>query len=178
MDNENEKVDVDFEGERKTEFEKILIPEDSYNFKVTSISPQKMPAWGKKDKLITKLIFSLELIDMHAGKKNVGKTISHFMTPTILKAPKAIMGKKAYSNSKLYDLLADLNLLEKAKVKREQIGELVGLVAFLSGELVGREVRASVKIVNANTEGAYSSVAKISRFVEGEGLVAEKKFFG
>lgn len=157
MTQEIKEVLIDFEGENAPEsnFERVLIPEDSYNGKVKQIDKVELPNFNDKTKKEMKLKVVVEV---------EGKELVHFLAPKIMKA--STTSKKKYSNSKLYDLLVDLKLKDKAKEVKEQLVTIDGLQLFLSQELAGKMVRVAVKTSKANTEEAYSTIGKILRFVE------------
>jgi hypothetical protein len=153
-----QEVLLDFDGENAPEsnFERILIAEDSYNGKIKGIEKVELPNFNDKTKKETKLKV---IIDIE------GKELAHFLAPKIMKA--STTSKKKYSNSKLYDLLVDLKLKDKAKEIKDQLTTIDGLQLFLSQELIEKTVRVQVKTSKANTEEAYSTIGKILRFVEG-----------
>jgi hypothetical protein len=160
---ETEQVPINWEEQKKTDFERILMPEDSYNFKVEKIEKQTNQKYGGKEgEKETQLKISLTVTDQNAGTAN-GKTLFHYVTPKISKGNTNKSGK-VYSNSKLYDLLSDLGLKEKAKID-EGIKTIDGLQLFLSTNMAQKIIRANVKTVHPNTDQAYSKVQKILRFV-------------
>lgn len=161
MTEEKNEVVIDFEGENQLEsnFERVLIPEDSYNAKISSVETIELPNYSDKNKKDIKLKIT-GLIQTEEGAKE----LVHFLTPKIMKANNK--SKKVYSNSKLYDLLVDLKLKDKAQEQQEEIKTLDGLKLFLSQELVKKMVRVQVKTSKANTDEAYSTISKILRFVE------------
>jgi hypothetical protein len=148
---------LDFDGEHAPEsnFERVLIAEDSYNGKIKGIEKIELPNFTDKTKKETKLKVTIIVEE---------KELVHFLAPKIMKA--STTSKKKYSNSKLYDLLVDLKLKDKAKEKKEELTTIDGLQLFLSQELVGKTVRVQVKTSKANTDEAYSTIGKILRFVE------------
>lgn len=154
---EKQEVLIDFEGENAptTTFERVLIAEDSYNGTIKAIEKAELPNFNDKTKKEVKLKLVIEV---------EGKELAHFLAPKIMKA--STSSKKKYSNSKLYDLLVDLKLKDKAKELQDQLTTIDGLQMFLAQELTNKKVRVSVKTSKANTEEAYSTIGKILRFVE------------
>lgn len=161
---ENEEVVVDFEGATNipsTNYEKILVPEDSYNCAVKGIEVVHVPDYDKPNQKVTKLAIECELLE-GASK---GKQIAHLLFPKITKAS-ANRGGKIYSNSKLYDLLVDLGLHDEAKERKEELKTIDGLRLFLAENLVGKTVRCAVGTSKKGKPEAYSMIKKVLRIVE------------
>lgn len=158
-------VQDDFDG-TTNEYPKIRIEDDSYNLKIIGIKE----FLGKKYQSTepeTKLAIELE-IEAQEGIPTVlvGSKLTHYIKPVISKAK-----KEGFSNSKLYDLLFDLNLLNEYRGLRDSIvhsGKKVSteeLCIFLNSNLVNKRLRCSTKTSNKGTDKAYSFVSKILRFI-------------
>ena len=159
-----EEVVVDFEGTNNipsTNYEKILVPEDSYNCEVKSIAVIQVPDYDNPSQKVTKLAIECELLE---GSQK-GKEIAHLLFPKITKAS-ANRGGKVYSNSKLFDLLVDLGLHDEAKERKEELKTIDGLRLFLSANLVGKTVRCAIGTSKRGKPEAYSMIKKVLRFVE------------
>lgn len=166
---ESKEIEIDFEGRAyasSSNFERIVVPEDSYNAKITSIEQKEMQDVGKPaGEKSVKLLFRMLLQDENAKEAN-NKEIVHIVAPKILKAPPISASGKVYSNSKLYDLLIDTELLEIAKERKEELRSIDGLNLFLSQQFANKVVRVKVKTAKKNTPNQYSIVEKILRFVK------------
>ena len=157
---EVKEYEANWEENQRTEtnFKKEFIPEDSYNANLKTIEVVELPDYNDKTKKLEKLALMFDI-----KEKNV--ELTHFLQPKISKGSTNKQGK-VYSNSKLYDLLVDLNLKDKFK---EEIGpkfSAAKVVEFLNKYLAGKILRVSVKTSKANTPEQYSSISKILRFVE------------
>ena len=157
---EVKEYEANWEENQRTEtnFKKEFIPEDSYNANLKTIEVVELPDYNDKTKKLEKLAL---LFDIKEKKVE----LTHFLQPKISKGSTNKQGK-VYSNSKLYDLLVDLNLKDKFK---EEIGpkfSAAKVVEFLNKYLAGKILRVSVKTSKANTPEQYSSISKILRFVE------------
>lgn len=142
----------------ETNFKKVFIPEDSYNANLKAIEVVELPDFNDKTKKLEKLALMFDI-------KEKGVELTHFLQPKISKGSTNKQGK-VYSNSKLYDLLVDLNLKDKFK---EEVGpkfSAAKVVEFLNKYLTGKVLRVSVKTSKANTPEQYSGISKILRFVE------------
>jgi len=152
--------EANWEENQKTEssFKKVFIPEDSYNANLKVIEVVELPDFNDKTKKLEKLALMFDI-------KEKGVELTHFLQPKISKGSTNKAGK-VYSNSKLYDLLVDLNLKDKFK---EEVGAKFSankVVEFLNNYLSGKVLRVSVKTSKANTPEQYSGISKILRFVE------------
>jgi hypothetical protein len=96
--------EANWEENQKTEssFKKVFIPEDSYNANLKVIEVVELPDFNDKTKKLEKLALMFDI-------KEKGVELTHFLQPKISKGSTNKAGK-VYSNSKLYDLLVDLNL--------------------------------------------------------------------
>lgn len=142
----------------ESNFKKVFIPEDSYNANLKAIEVVELPDFNDKTKKLEKLALMLDI-------KEKGVELTHFLQPKISKGSTNKQGK-VYSNSKLYDLLVDLNLKDKFK---EEVGSKFTankVVDFLNKYLTGKVLRVTVKTSKANTPEQYSGISKILRFVE------------
>ena len=156
-----EKVYVDFDGEgnqNKPQREKIVVPEDRYNatIKNTTTMPNPFSKEGQPQKNLV-INISLEFEE---------KTLElpYFVSPRITKAYTTKDGK-TMDNSKLYNLLSDSGLKEKAKTEQEQWSVSPdALASWLDQNLLGRKCKIFTKTNNKNTEAAYSKVDRIVSF--------------
>jgi hypothetical protein len=159
---ETTEIFADWEGElQKTNYEKILIPEDSYNCIIKAVEVIEVPDFNDKTKKVSKIAISLALTEGEAKDKE----LTHFVSPKIMKANPNAKGK-IMSNSKLYDLLCDTGLKEDAKTKLGAKITPETVKAYLEDKMVGKKVRVAVKTSKANTPEAYSTASKILRFTE------------
>jgi hypothetical protein len=157
---EVKEYEANWEENTKTEsnFKKVFIPEDSYNANLKAIEVVELPDFNDKTKKLEKLALMFDI-------KEKGVELTHFLQPKISKGSTNKQGK-VYSNSKLYDLLVDLNLKDKFK---EEVGPKFTankVVDFLNKYLTGKTLRVTVKTSKANTPEQYSGISKILRFVE------------
>jgi hypothetical protein len=141
----------------ETNYKKVFIPEDSYNANNKLVEVVELPDFNDKTKRIEKLAIVFEIKDKEAE-------LTHFLQPKISKGSTNKAGK-IYSNSKLYDLLVDLNLSEKFKQEVGSKFSAVKVKDFLTKELAGKIVRVAVKTSKANTPEQYSTISKVLRFV-------------
>ena len=157
---EVKEYEANWEENTKNEssFKKVFIPEDSYNANLKVIEVVELPDFNDKTKKLEKLALMFDI-------KEKGVELTHFLQPKISKGSTNKAGK-VYSNSKLYDLLVDLNLKDKFK---EEVGAKFSankVVEFLNNYLSGKVLRVLVKTSKANTPEQYSGISKILRFVE------------
>lgn len=157
---EAKEYEANWEENKQVEsnFKKVFIPEDSYNANLKAIEVVELPDFNDKTKKLEKLALMLDI-------KEKGVELTHFLQPKISKGSTNKQGK-VYSNSKLYDLLVDLNLKDKFK---EEVGSKFTankVVDFLNKYLTGKVLRVTVKTSKANTPEQYSGISKILRFVE------------
>ena len=161
VENETKEYEANWEGTtNKTNFQRTVIPQDSYNAVKKMVEIITEPSYNNKEILEEKIKLILAL--------NVdGKEIEfvHKINPKISKGSTNATTGKTYANSKLYDLLVDLNLKDKfkevvgSKFKAEQVAD------FIRQEIGDKVLRVSVETKKANTPEAYSRVTKILRFV-------------
>lgn len=144
--------------QKESSFKKVFIPEDSYNANLKAIEVVELPDFNDKTKKLEKLALMLDI-------KEKEVELTHFLQPKISKGSTNKQGK-VYSNSKLYDLLVDLNLKDKFKEEVGQKFSAQKVVDFLNKYLTGKTLRVTVKTSKANTPEQYSSISKILRFVE------------
>lgn len=143
----------------ETNYKKVFVPEDSYNGILKTAEVVEVPDFNDKSKKLEKIAL---VIAIESSGKEI--ELSHFLQPKISKGSTNRAGK-VYSNSKLYDLLIDLNLRDKFK---EEIGSKFSATKvndFLTKELSGKTLRVAVKTSKANSPEQYSTISKILRFV-------------
>ncbi len=161
---EKEQVRIDLDGKASTDYETVLIPEDSYDAEITAINQRESPNYDNPKIKETKMVFSC-LID--------GKELLFWANPKITKGSTSKSGK-SYSNSKLFDVLEKAGLLGKVGEKKAELATLDGLQHFLSENLVGRKARCVVKTRNkGGGEKEYSSISEILRFLESSDSTVE-----
>lgn len=160
--NERKEVFIDFEG-KSQDFFKPLIPEDSYFGEIESASLVEVPSYNQPEATEKKVVIQIKL----EGENADGVILPLYANPIVKKSS----GTKGYSNSKLYDLLVNADLLEKAKEQHDALETYEGLVGFLDSNLKGRRVKALVKTRRKGTDSAYSSIGDILRFESKKGVV-------
>lgn len=151
-----EYVVVDLEGGKQEEFEKFVIPDDSYEFEVTNIElvDSKNYQTGAPEK---KLLFKFQ-----TQYDNKPIQLSFFCNPKIMKAREG----SRYFNSKLYDVMVSIGLMEEFKENKDwHSGRLTfeALKEFLEKNLLGAKVKAITRTVNSGQLTAYSVVDRIVR---------------
>jgi len=160
---ENEAIyEANWEGANKqTNSKKIVIPQDSYNAELKVIEVIQEENYKDKSKpKETKIKTILGL--------NVNGAEIEFVHKINPKISKGSIGKDGtiYSNSKLFDLLIDLNLKETFKTEVGAKFSAQQICEFLEKHLSKKVLRVSVETKKSNTPDAYSFVTKILRFVE------------
>jgi hypothetical protein len=152
--------EANWEGNNnKTNFKKVVIPQDSYNAKLKTIEVVQEANYKNRELIETKIKTILEL--------DVNGTPTEFVHKIVPKISKGSIGKdgQVYSNSKLYDLLIDLELREKFKTEVGQKFTAQKVCDFLEKNLSNKLLRVSAETKKSNTPDAYSFVSKILRFV-------------
>ena len=158
MVQEEKEYEANWEGKPATNFKKTVIPADSYNAVLKTIEVVTENNFKTKEpETKIKTILALEVN---------GKEVEfvHKINPKISKGSTGADGK-VYSNSKLYDLLIDLNLKDKFQNNVGSKFTIQKVVDFLEKELTGKTLRVSVENKKSNTPDEYSLVKKILRFV-------------
>jgi len=157
---------IDWDGERQSEskFERVIVPEENFDFVVKAVEliETKMFQGEGKQKRI-KILLS---IDDAAYPDLKGKELPHFISPIISKGSVNPKTGQIFSNSKLYDTLVELNIKDAAKVKIGNVTKEMfpqKITDFLVDAILGKKVRASTKISKRNTADAYSAVERIKK---------------
>jgi len=151
MENEKDflqqRINIDTEGTNSEDIKRPLLPEGEKVLEVVEVGAAMMKSFNDPMKKEPKIF-----VNFISGSDIVSAIIS----PTIHK------GGGTYSNSKMYDVLIKLNLLDKAK--SELSGSTIqGLVDFLGRELVGKKIRVLIGTTKKATS-PYSKIEKIYGF--------------
>lgn len=147
-------IKVEFEENEREETPKFLIAPDAYDAQIVSAEAVETKGW-KTDELVQKIVFNLKILN----QKEV------IVLPLFCRALIKKCGG-TYSNSKLYDVLDNANLIPATKNETEKnLRSLPELVEWLNANLNGRLCRASVQTVNkGQKDDEYSCVSGILRF--------------
>lgn len=160
----NTQYTANFDNQKiqETNYVKQLIQEDSYNAILDKIEAVQTPDFNNPNNKIEKLAITLKIL----GQENE-TIIPHFIKPIITKGSINSKTKQAYSNSKMFDLLADTKLTEQFKQNFPD-GKYTTqhIIAFLSVNLEDKILRVQTKTSKANTPDAYSTISKILRIIE------------
>jgi len=161
---------INIEGEpEQEEVARALILEDSYDGTIVSVALQSMRVWSKKGLDLgkeNKFLFSV-LIDGENDKDGSEIVLPMFVKPKVNPAYKV-----GVSNTKLYDILSESDLLvsladitRKVSIEGGKFSE-ENLRAFLEANLQGKLVRVEVKTVNKDDpkKASYSRVKSILLF--------------
>lgn len=139
---------------KSPEYEKVYVPVDSYEAEIVGISDPFETKGYDSNKIVMK-----RRMEVRIGKK----TVPMFMTDKVTK------GSGSYSNSKLYDLLEKLGLLDEVKKNKEKLENSDVFTVWFNDKMGGKKVKVLTKTVNKmDKERRYSVVDDIIKVVGGK----------
>lgn len=153
------KVYIDLSGETESEESNNYgsVPDDAYTVKCEKVEHFVNTKYKSELKEL-KLRFYFRIV---SNDKYNDVLIPFFCTPVIRR-----VRKEGFSNSKLFDVLTNLELIELVAGHLDYLTNLNNLVDWLDLKLKDRKIKVITKKVNKNTEKEYSRVADIVRFEE------------
>jgi hypothetical protein len=98
-------------------------------------------------------------------KKDEPIELTYFVVPIIKKGGWKNKKDETASNSKMYDLLINLNLADKVKKLQEEktIKTNEDLLEFLKQELENKEIKVATETQKENTDDEYVKITKIPK---------------
>ena len=143
-------TEINLEG-KGAKVEKYKVPVDTYVGKIVEVSDViKSPTFKDPNVMEEKIVFTLETT--HKKQK--------VRLPLYAKN-RISKGSGQYSNSKLFDILEALGLLDEVSANTAELTDNEKFVGFLRGNAVGKEVKFLTKNSKDKQGEEYSRVDKL-----------------